>query len=587
MNFNELYVNSLILEGIERMGFDQMTEIQEKVIPDALEGKDIIGQAPTGTGKTLAYAIPILDCISLKNLKIQAIIVAPTRELAVQISKEINELAYFMDKNISLPIYGGESIARQITALKKKPRVIVATPGRLIDHMERGTIKLDGVKIVTLDEADEMLNMGFKEDMDQILDGVTSRHQTMLYSATFSPEIERIARSYMKDAIKIRVQQKGLTVSLIDQYYVDVRSKDKVEVISRLIEMNEFKLSMVFCNTKKGVDDVTSGLLTRGFMAEALHGDMKQMQRDRVMERFRSGTINVLVASDVAARGLDIDDVDAVFNYDVPTDEEYYVHRIGRTGRAKRRGIAISLVSRSEKFLLKRISLYIKTDIEKMKVPTLDSVIRVRTKRILQNAIDSSYEVTKYDDIIKKQLDKVNEVDKDLMIRGLINLLINSSETNQEIEDVKEEIESRKTRYMHNDVRCFINAGKLDKIKVYDIADVLCEHTSLSNAEINAIDLHDHYSFFEVPKEYIDEVLSLSNCIKINGRYVSIEVANPRRNDNKGKQDNKKSANKKSDNRKSDNKKANNQNKKDSDKKSKNQKESRNRKDSKKQNKKK
>jgi len=404
-----------------------------------------------------------------------------------------------------------------------------------------------------------MLNMGFKEDIDSILEDVDSKHQTMLFSATFSAEIERIANDYMRDVQKIRVKQKGLTVSLIEQFYIDVYTKDKVEVIARLIDLNEYKLSMVFCNTKKNVDDVTSGLLTRGFMAEALHGDMKQMQRDRVMDRFRNGTINVLVASDVAARGLDIDDVEVVFNYDIPTDEEYYVHRIGRTGRAKRHGIAISLTDKNEKYLLKRIINYSKANIEKMSVPSLDKVIKVRTKRILESAINASYEVTEYDNIINKQLNQVNDVDKDLMIKGLVNLLINSGEKNTEIEEVKEEIKSRKHRYSNNDVRCFISIGKKDKIKVYDITDMLCKKTNLSNAEINAVDLHDNFSFFEIPKEYVDEVLSLNGNLKCKGKLVSIEIAKAKKSESKkskqGKVEKKDSKSNKNKNNKSNNKK--------------------------------
>ncbi len=549
MNFNELYVNKQILKGIEKMGFDQMTEIQEKVIPLAILGQDILGQAPTGTGKTLAYAIPILECISLEIDKIQAIVIAPTRELVVQITKEINEVAVKMKDVKALAIYGGESIDKQITSLKKKPKIIVATPGRLMDHMRRKTIKLDNIRIVTLDEADEMLNMGFKEDIDLILEGVNTEHQTLLFSATFSEEIENIARNYMVDAEKIHVKQKSLTVSLIDQYFIELSSKDKIEAISRIIDINDYQLSMIFCNTKRSVDDVTSGLLTRGYMAEALHGDMKQMQRDRVMERFRSGRINVLVASDVAARGLDIDDVEIVFNYDLPTDEEYYVHRIGRTGRAKKQGVAISLVDKKEKFLLRRIINYTKAEINKMTVPALDSVISVRTKRILDEAINSAKEKTPYDSIINKQLNNIDDINKDMMIKGLINLLINSNDSSIEIEEVKEEIKSRKSRYSHNDVRCFISIGKRDKIKVYDIADMLCDKTNLSNSEINAIDLHDSFSFFEVPNEYIDEVIALDNNVKIKGKLVSIEIANPKRKDSKSNKNNSKNVSKNSSNK--------------------------------------
>lgn len=535
MNFSELKVNPLILMGIEKMGFEEMTDIQSKVIPVALDGVDIIGQAPTGTGKTVAFSIPVLNTIDANFNKVQAIIIAPTRELAVQITKEVNKVAFLMEGVKAVAVYGGEPIEKQITALKKKPQIIVATPGRLMDHMRRATVRLDNVKTVVLDEADEMLNMGFRDDINAILEETKTDHQTLLFSATFSKEIEEIARQFMNDAKKISVQEKSLTVSLIDQYYIDVYQKDKVEVISRIIDINEYKLSMVFCNTKKDVDEVTSDLLTRGFLTEALHGDMKQMQRDRVMQRFREGTINVLVASDVAARGLDIDDVEIVFNYDLPQDEEYYVHRIGRTGRASKTGISVSLVSRSDKSMLRQIVKYCKADIKKMDVPSLDKVIKVRTKRILERALLASYEESKYDNVITKQLSKIEEESKDRLIKGLTNLLINAGEKNSEIEEVKEEIISRKTRYNHGDVRFFISLGRRDGIKVYNLTDMLVAKTGLTNADINAVELHEDYSFFEVPLASADEVCALNGVLKHKGRTLYVEVAKEKKNSAKMK----------------------------------------------------
>lgn len=540
MQFIELNVNPLIIDGIKKMEFEELTDIQEKVIPIAIQGQDIIGQAPTGTGKTLAFAIPILNNIDETSSKVQAIIIAPTRELAVQITKEINEVAYYMKKVSALAIYGGESIEKQITALKKRPQIIVATPGRLMDHMRRATVRLDHVNIVALDEADEMLNMGFREDIECILEDVKSEHQTMLFSATFSEEIEEIAKRFMNDSIKVRVNQKSLTVSLVEQFYINAYEKDKVEIISRFIDINEYKLSMVFCNTKKAVDEVTSELLTRGFMAEALHGDMKQMQRDRVMDRFRKGTINILVASDVAARGLDIDDVEAVFNYDLPTDEEYYVHRIGRTGRAKRTGVSISLVTKSDRHLLKTILKYSKADIKKIEAPALDKVIKVRAKRIIDRAFEASAEISKYDAVIQKELDKIDDFEKDILIKGLTNLLINAGEKNSEIDIVKEEIEDRKKRYSSNDVRFFVNVGRIDKVKVYNITDLICKKTRLDNSQINAVELHEHYSFFEIPNKYVEEVLGMNGNAKLFGKNLSFEVAKPKKNSNSSKKDGKK-----------------------------------------------
>lgn len=537
MEFKDLKINELILNGIEKKEFTTLTEIQEKVIPFALEGNDLLGQAPTGTGKTLAFTIPILEQIDEDKRACQALIIAPTRELALQITSDINEISFYMNVK-AVTLYGGELIDKQINALKRKPQIIVATPGRLLDHINRGNVKLDNIKVVVLDEADEMLNMGFREDIDAILD-LIPLHQTMLFSATFSKEIEEIAYKYMRSPKKINVNHGSLTVERIEQKFVICNEKDKIEVISRIIEVREFKIVMIFCNTKKSVDEVTSALLTRGFLAESLHGDMKQMQRDRVMARFREGTINVLVASDVAARGLDIDNVDVVFNYDMPTDEEYYVHRIGRTGRASKDGLSISLITRKEKWRLYSIIRYAKTKIEEIPIPSLDKVIKLRTKRLLTRALeianlnnnfeDVDYDKDKYMSIIEKQIEKFDDAPKDLLIKGLLSIIINADGKNNEIEEAKEEVDARLAKNSQGGVRMFITIGKRDNIRIYTITDMLVNNTSLSNAEINNVSICDGFSFFEVPKDKVDEVLSLSDEIRYKGRRLRIEITkNPK-----------------------------------------------------------
>ncbi len=529
--FEELKINPLLIKGIEKMKFEVMTEIQEKVIPIALKMVDIIAQAPTGTGKTIAYALPILNKIDVSIEAIQTIVIAPTRELAVQITKEINTVAFYLKDVKAVAIYGGESIDRQILALKKRPQIIVATPGRLMDHMERRTVRLNNVTTVVLDEADEMLNMGFKEDIDFILTNVKLKHQTMMFSATISKEIERIANQFLDKPVSIRIAASQLTVSTISQKMIEVKEKDKIEIIARLIDINDYKLVMIFCNTKKTVDEVTSQLLIRGFMTEALHGDMKQMQRDRVMNRFRSGLINILVASDVAARGLDIDDVDVVINYDVPTDEEYYVHRIGRTGRAQKSGLSITLVTRMEKNRLKAIANYSKAVITPMNIPSLEKVIDVRMKRILNKALEVAKEPNEYQKILTKNLNdlEVAGVLKDDLLRGLIFLHMKTNESNVEIEEIKEEISTRQKQRDQKVSRIFISIGRRDKIKVYDLTDWLVKHTNMTNADINAIEIHDNFSFFEVPTEHVDELLTTVNGSIFKGRHVILEVAKEKR----------------------------------------------------------
>lgn len=539
--FSELNINPSILEGIEKMDYQEMTEVQEKVIPVALDDKDVIAQAPTGTGKTIAFAIPILEKIDASLDKVQALVISPTRELAVQIAKEINTVSKCLDDVNALAVYGGEIIDKQIYNLKKRPKIIVATPGRLMDHLERRTIRLNDVKIVVLDEADEMLNMGFIEDITSILERIPCEHQTMLFSATISKDIEKIANQFLINPTSIKISKNRLTVDLIEQRYIDVKEKDKIEVISRILDINDYKLVMIFCNTKKSVDDVTSALLMRGTLVEALHGDMKQMQRDRVMSRFRNGQINVLVASDVAARGLDIDDVDVVFNYDVPTDEEYYVHRIGRTGRAKKTGLSITLVTRQEKSKLRSIMSYTKSSIEQMMIPSLEKVMKVRVKKIMLEAITSlENDNNLINNYINKEMSKIDGVDKDQLIKGLIALQLLDKNQNQEVEEVKEEIEDRKKKRSKKVVRIFANVGKKDNFKVYTLTDLLTKKTDMTNAEIDNVEIHDNFSFFEIPEDFVKDLTN--SPIDYKGRKITFEVAKAKEKSSKEKKSSKQSS---------------------------------------------
>ncbi|NLZ82903.1 MAG: DEAD/DEAH box helicase, partial [Clostridiales bacterium] len=325
--FEELELNSQIIRAIEDMGFEEMSPIQANAIPVILEGKDVVGQAQTGTGKTAAFGIPMLQVVDPKDRAIQGIVLCPTRELAIQVAEEYRNLGKYLHGIKVLPIYGGQEISKQIRSIKAGSQIIIGTPGRVMDHMRRKTIKLDNIKMIVLDEADEMLNMGFREDIETILSQTTEDRQMVMFSATMAKSILDIAKTYQDNPEIIKVVKKELTVPKIEQYYYEVSPKNKEEVLSRLLDMYNPKLSLVFCNTKRQVDELTSALQGRGYFAEGLHGDLKQIQRDRVMNSFRNGKTEILVATDVAARGIDVDDVEAVFNYDVPQDDEYYVHR--------------------------------------------------------------------------------------------------------------------------------------------------------------------------------------------------------------------------------------------------------------------
>ena len=353
----EPLLDQRIVRAVREMGFEKLTPIQVQAIPYLLDGEDIIGQAQTGTGKTAAFAIPALQKIDPDLRKLQTVILCPTRELAMQAAEEIRNIAKFMHGIKVLPVYGGQEISRQIKGLKDV-QIVVGTPGRVMDHMRRHTIKLDYVNMVVLDEADEMLDMGFREDMELILGEIPNAHQTALFSATMPQPILEIANRFQKDARLVRVAAKELTIPLVSQRYYRVKSQDKDAACVRLLEYYQPRLSLIFCNTKIKVDEVSEMLKKADFRAEGLHGDMSQHQRDVAMNHFRNGSTNILIATDVAARGIDVDNVEVVINYDLPQDSEYYVHRIGRTGRAGKTGRSFTFVSGRELFRLRQIERF-------------------------------------------------------------------------------------------------------------------------------------------------------------------------------------------------------------------------------------
>ena len=386
IKFSDLGISEEILRAVEEMGYTQPSPIQLQAIPFVLQGRDVIGQAQTGTGKTAAFAIPIIDLVDPDFLKPQAIILCPTRELAVQVEGEIQKLAKYHRKISSVAIYGGESIDRQIRVLKKGVQIVVGTPGRVQDHINRGTLKLHDAGIIVLDEADEMLDMGFRDDIEAIIQEMPAERQTVFFSATMAKPILDLTRKYQKDPEIIKVAKNELTVSKIDQVFYEVKQSLKMELMARLMNLNNYALSVVFCNTKRMTDEVTESLGARGILAEALHGDLSQAQRDKVMGKFRKGLCTVLVATDVAARGIDVDNVEAVFNFDIPLDEEYYVHRIGRTGRAGKSGTAITFITgRREAMKLKDLERYTKAPINKMTPPSVSELVDLKKTQLIKD----------------------------------------------------------------------------------------------------------------------------------------------------------------------------------------------------------
>lgn len=385
--FETLDVSEEIKRAIRDMGFEEATPVQSQSIGPMMAGRDIVSQAPTGTGKTCAFGIPLIEGIDPSARSVRALILCPTRELVIQTTDELMKLTKYKHSIRIVPIYGGQNIERQITALKRRPQIIVATPGRLMDHMRRHTIRLGELQYMVLDEADEMLNMGFREDIDTILESVPEKRQTVLFSATMSREILAITKKYLTDPVQIQITKSQITVPSIRQYYLEVSRENKIDVLARLIDVNNYKLSMVFCNTKRQVDELTHEMVARGYEAEGLHGDMKQSQRDRVMESFKNGRTEILIATDVAARGIDVENVEAVFNFDLPEDLEYYVHRIGRTGRANRQGVSYSFVGRREMYKLREIMSYTRAKIKYMKIPKAADIAQVRTRQMMKEIL--------------------------------------------------------------------------------------------------------------------------------------------------------------------------------------------------------
>lgn len=560
VKFEDLQLDDRILRAVADMGFEEASPIQAKSIPVQLEGVDMIGQAQTGTGKTAAFGIPLLQKIDPKNKKLQAVALCPTRELAIQVAEEIRSLAKYMHGIKVLPIYGGQDIVRQIKGLKDGTQIIIGTPGRVMDHMRRKTVKFDQVHTVIMDEADEMLNMGFLEDMETILSQLPAERQTIMFSATMPPEIQKIAESFQKDPQVIRVVKKELTVPKVTQYYYEVKPRTKVEVMCRLLDLYAPKLSVAFCNTKKQVDELVDELQGRGYFAEGLHGDLKQIQRDRVMNSFRNGRTEILVATDVAARGIDVDDVEAVFNYDIPQDDEYYVHRIGRTGRAGRTGIAFSFVVGREVYKLRDIQRYCKTKIIPQAVPSLDDITEIKAEKILEQAgcVMNEMDLSPIVHILEK---KLLEEDYTSLELAAALLRMHMGESNEDIiidsrparslDDLdswggKEQRGRRDGRYGRGRdargqrggrggrgrsqdngmARLFLNVGRDQNIKPGDVLGAIAGESGISGRMIGSIDMYDKYTFVEVPEDCAGEVLECMKRVKIRGKNVRMELAN-------------------------------------------------------------
>ncbi|HIJ59453.1 MAG TPA: DEAD/DEAH box helicase [Nitrospirae bacterium] len=519
MQFQELGLSKETLKSLSEMGFEEPTPIQTLVIPKIMAGIDIIGQALTGTGKTAAFGIPLVESCS-KKIRPSGLILEPTRELAMQVSQELNRIGKHK-KSLALPIYGGKSIEMQIKAINLGANLIVGTPGRIIDHLDRGTLDIKNISYLVIDEADEMLNMGFIDDIEIIIKRTPETRQTMLFSATMPQPIIDIAKKYMKSPEKIKVNTKDVVVPKVSQVFYEVRESEKIKALIRLLDVENPSLAIVFCHTKKEVDEVTIQLQETGFNAAALHGDFSQAHRDEVMNKFRNGRLDVLVATDVAARGLDIQDVTHVINYSIPQNPESYIHRIGRTARAGKSGMAITLVRPREYRTLRLIEKTAKTKIDKKSLPSSKDVFDARARAIVNDIIEiienNKYKI--YSPIVNKLL---KEHDYEQVLAAALFSAYG---------DIREDEFDKRPEY----VRLFMTIGRKDKIQVPDILKSIALEAKIPHGKIGKIDVMDKFTFIEVPEELADRVIRSVDEMIMSGRKVRIAKAKEKTLDEKPK----------------------------------------------------
>lgn len=534
MSFSELGICPEILEAIEVLGFETPSPIQERAIPPALGGADILGLSHTGSGKTLAFSIPALECIDPGLRAVQVLCLAPTRELAVQICREVDKLALFLDGVSAVPIYGGASFAPQLAALSRGVQFVVGTPGRVIDLMEQGELKPDHISMLILDEADEMLDMGFQDEIDRVVAMLPTERQTLLFSATMSPAIRGLVDAVAQEPLEIAIERPQLTVPTCEQLVYEVVFSSRIEVLSRLIEMGRMKRGLVFANTKRVVDDIVDGLLARGYAVDRLHGDMPQTLRERVMDSFRKGNLNVLVATDIAARGLDIDDVDTVVNFELPRDPEDYVHRIGRTARAGRKGRAVSFIGRRDFSLLGRLERFVGVRMQREKVMTGTQVEEVRRESLVDEILEAASTVTELPDALRDI-----DLPAEQLLASMFNLLV--AKTSREIQPIPEDRPSKFARAarpadddapavekgndwssLQQSVTLFMNGGKLLGLRPKDIAGLFYNEGGAPKGAVGDIRLFLKHSLIEVTPEIAPQLIERLGTCSICGYEVNV-----------------------------------------------------------------
>ncbi|MDY0075003.1 MAG: DEAD/DEAH box helicase [Acholeplasmataceae bacterium] len=539
--FNELPILETTKQAIDALGLVETTAIQHQAIPKMLEGRDLIGQAQTGTGKTFAFAIPILEKLDLNDHHIQALVICPTRELTLQVYKEFIKLVKFNKAVRVTSIYGGESYNKQFKALSEKPHIVVATPGRAIDHQERGTIDFSHIKVLVMDEADEMLKMGFQDDLERLLKDTPQERQTALFSATIPAFIKKVAQKYQQQPEIIRIETPTLTVSKVEQIYYMVKKSDRDQLLIRILDYYQPNSAIIFANTKVDVDALSDYLQKRHYEADALHGDLKQSQRDYVMGRFRVKRLKYLIATDVAARGLDISHVDMVINYEIPYEDEIYVHRIGRTGRAGKSGISVSLVYPSMRGKLQMIERFIKTKMTELPIPSIEDIqekVNVRNYQALKDLVDSNQNTH---DFIINQLEEEG-FSKDQIIAALIEKTIDQPKEYDPIEAPQSKrresyqddyrSSSRRKRDDHSERKTDsrrstnyrlvkINLGKEDGLRPVQLLDIFRKHADMFPKNVGDIMMDKHETEFQIHPAALKRLEEINGKI-INGKKIRI-----------------------------------------------------------------
>lgn len=542
MRFSDLNLSKEVLQAIDDMGFESPSEVQEGTIPLILEGRDVLAQAQTGTGKTASFGIPMIERIQDDCDGMQGLVLVPTRELARQVSDELKKLAKYKKFISIVPIYGGADMGKQLRDLKKGADIVVGTPGRVMDHMKRKTIVLDDLKFLTFDEADEMFDMGFRDDMKTIIEKTNPDRQTLFFSATFDNDIKEFSRLYQVDPAKVIIEKKELTAEKIEQFYLELNRNMKTEILNRLILIHKPKKSIIFCNTKRMVEALELEIAQRGYKVDSLHGDMRQSSRDNVMKKFRNGTIDVLIATDVAARGLDVSDIDLVFNYDLPQQAEYYVHRIGRTARAGKKGASFTFVTSRDFPKFKEIEKYANIKMEKMKLPSksdvekesLDNLFDKVNKNIIRAEDQENYtevlnkllaEGHSLYDISASLLKMVKESTNKTKIKDLDRVDYGKSFEMSKVSDSSKRKSKDKGMKKIKGPKIFINKGKRDGLDSRDIIRLLGKHTDLAPSDIGRINIMPNFSFVEIPKKMIKDAIRDIDGKSLKGKSIKAEYS--------------------------------------------------------------